>query len=142
MERSLSVLLPVENAQATLAKQVRRLLDVLPELTSDLELLVIDDGSTDATIEVADELATQYPQVRVLRNSTTAGRTRAIQAGIRNSRGEFLLLIDDDSTLPIDEIRHLWQATIQHSIVLGRLPRQSAYDPNRFRRLDGPSHGK
>lgn len=141
MERSLTVLLPVENAQATLAKNVRRLLEVLPELTGQFEILIVDDGSSDATFEVADELSTQYPQLRVVRNTAPSGRTRAIQVGIRKSRAEFLLLIDDDSNLPVDEVWRLWDAAESHDIVLGRLPATAAYDPSRFRRLDGAGHG-
>ena len=47
---------PVENAQATLAKNVRRLLEVLPELTGQFEILIVDDGSSDATFEVAERV--------------------------------------------------------------------------------------
>ncbi len=141
VERSLTVLLPVENAQATLAGNARRLLAVLPELTDSFEVLILDDGSTDATIEVADELASRYPQIRVARNSTPRGRTRTIQYGMRKSHGEFVLLIDEGSNLPIDELGRLWTAAEEHDIVLGRLPSTSAYDPSRFRRLDGPTHG-
>ena len=141
MERSLTVLLPVENAQATLGKNVRRMLEILPELTDSFEILIVDDGSTDATYEVADELSTQYPQIRVTRNSTPTGRTRAIQVGVRKSRGEFLLLIDEDSNLPVDEVWRLWAVAEEHDVVLGRLPSVAAYDPSRFRRLDGASQG-
>lgn len=141
VERSLTALLPVENSQATLARIVCRLLEVLPELTCRFEILIVDDGSTDATFEVADELATQFPQIRVLRSTISRGRTRAIQLGIRESQGEFLLLIDEDSRVPLDEVGRLWAAAERHDIVLGRLPSTAAYDPNRFRRLDGPSHG-
>jgi glycosyltransferase involved in cell wall biosynthesis len=141
VERSLTVLLPVQNAQATLARNVRRLLEVLPDVTGSFQVLILDDGSTDATIEVADELSNQYPQIRVARNSTPCGRTRAIQLGIRKIHSEFLLLIDEDSSLPIDEVGRLWEATEEHDIVLGRLPSTAAYDPSRFRRLDGPTHG-
>ena len=56
MERSLTALLPVRNAEATLLETVAEWLDVLPELTSRLELVIIDDCSSDATIEIADEL--------------------------------------------------------------------------------------
>lgn len=141
MERSLTVLLPVENSEATLTRNIRLLLEVLPELTDRFELLIVDDGSTDATFEVADELARQFPQIRVIRSTTPRGRTRAIQWGIRETSGEYLLLIDEDSSLPIDEIGRLWTASGQHDIVLGRLPSAAAYDPSRFRRLDGPSQG-
>lgn len=53
LTRTLSVLLPVHNAQATLEADIGQMLDVLPELTHDFHLMILDDGSTDATCEVA-----------------------------------------------------------------------------------------
>lgn len=141
VERSLTVLLPVENVQATLVKYVRRLLEVLPELTSQFELVIVDDGSVDATFEVADELSTQYPQIRVLRNATPHGRTRAIQMGIQRSQGEYLLLIDEDSLLPLDELGRLWDASERHDIVVGRQPSGAYGGTDRFRRFDRPVLG-
>lgn len=141
MERSLTVLLPVEDAQAELAENVGRLLEVLPELTDCLEIVIIDDGSRDATIEVAGELASRYPQVRVIRNSISHGRTRAIQQGLRAARGDFVLLIDNPCSLPIDAVRLLWRAAKEHEIVLGRLPRETAHAPAGLRRCDGSVQG-
>jgi len=120
LERSLSVLLPVHNIQATLAGVLQEFLEVLPELTRDFEVVVVDDGSSDATIEVADELATYYPQVMALRHATPLGRVAAIHTGLERSTGEVLLLKDEDCTLPIDEVPRLWQAMDEHEIVLGR----------------------
>ena len=64
MARSLSVLLPVKNAQSTLAPTVHKILDVVSELSEQIELLIIDDGSADATSEVAMDLTRHYPQVQ------------------------------------------------------------------------------
>ena len=63
MKPSVTVLLPVYNAQHRLERQVAEILDVLPELTSRFELMIIDDGSTDDSFEVARHLALKYPQV-------------------------------------------------------------------------------
>ena len=52
MSESLSVIVPVHNAQNDLAGQVADLLEVLPELTCDFEVLIVDDHSTDSTEEV------------------------------------------------------------------------------------------
>jgi len=109
LERSLSVLLPVYNLQSRLSAMVRETLEVLSELTRRFEVVIIDDGSTDATIEVADELATHYPQVRIFRHAVHLGRAAAIRTGLDRSTGEIILLQDADGRLPIDEVHKLWR---------------------------------
>ena len=142
MESSLSALLPVHNAQATLAATVHEFLEILPEVTRDFELVIADDGSTDATIEVADELAVYYPQVSAVRHARRRGRVAAIRTALARSSGEIVLLRDDDCRLPLGEVHRLWRAAAQHEIVLGRLapPAESKWPA--WKRLDaGPSGG-
>lgn len=108
MERSLTVLLPVHNHQSSLGGQVQRILDVLPDLTRQFELIIIDDGSTDATLEVADELANQYPQIRVARHAVPQGRLAALRTGLSRSTGEVILLHDEGSGLSMKEVQKRW----------------------------------
>jgi glycosyltransferase involved in cell wall biosynthesis len=110
VDRSLTVLLPVRNAQSTLAANVQEILEVVSDLTRRFELVIIDDGSTDATIEVADELIHSYPQVRTLRHGTAQGHEAAIGTGLRHSTGEVVVLRDEDGELGAAEIRRAWQA--------------------------------
>ena len=77
MEYSLSALLPVRNAEATLAETVSEWLEVLPELTNRFDLVIIDDCSSDATIEVADELVKQYAPIIRSASPTSAGSIRS-----------------------------------------------------------------
>ena len=88
VQRSLSVLLPVKDAQATLTALVHEILDLATDLGGQFELLIIDDGSTDATSEVAHELTHDYPQVRVVRHGMPLGREAAIRTGLDRSQGE------------------------------------------------------
>lgn len=138
MERSLSVLLPVRDVQSTLATTVSELLDVLPELTRHFELLIIDDGSKDATIEVADELATNYPQICVVRHGQTQGRKASIATGLRCSRGEVVFLQDEGCRLALDQLGQLWRALDQHDMVLGCASSISGPRWNRWKN-PGPS---
>jgi glycosyltransferase involved in cell wall biosynthesis len=96
VQRSVSVLLPVKNAQATLNDAVHEILDAVADSDHRFELLIIDDGSTDATSEVAHELTRHYPQIRVIRHESPKGREAAIRTGLERSQGEIVMLRDDD----------------------------------------------
>ena len=89
------MLLPVHNAEDRLAIGVARLLDVLPDLTGRFDLLIIDDGSTDDTPEVAHDLARRFPQVGVVRHPVRLGLGEAIQTGLDHTAGEVVLVGDE-----------------------------------------------
>jgi len=139
VERSLSVLLPVRNIQSTLADTLLEILEVLPELTRQFELVIIDDGSEDATIEVADEWAARYPQIQVFCHAKPMGRATAIETGLERSTGEVIFLRDEDCGLAIEEIGKLWQAIGQHEMVLARPDRPPAW--SRWKRSDQGHRG-
>ena len=103
MSRSLSVLLPVKNAQATLSGAVHEILDVMTDSGDRFEVLIIDDGSTDATSEVAHDLPRHYPQIRLVRHGISRGRDAAIRTGMERSQGEVIMLRDDQSGFSILE---------------------------------------
>ncbi|HZZ28693.1 MAG TPA: glycosyltransferase family 2 protein [Pirellulales bacterium] len=108
MKPSLSVLLSVHNAQDMLQASMQKLLDTLPELTSRFEVLIIDDGSTDATCEVAYELARDYPQVNVTSHATPLGWAAAVAKQARQASGEYLM-IHCGGAVDADEMVSLWR---------------------------------
>ena len=66
----LSVFFPAYNDSGTIASMVIRAVQAASELTPDFEVIVVNDGSADATAEIADELARTYPNVRVVHHPT------------------------------------------------------------------------
>jgi dolichol-phosphate mannosyltransferase len=103
VQRSLSVLLPVKNAQATLNNAVHEILDEMTDSSDRFEVVIIDDGSTDATSEVAHDLTRHYPQIRLVRHGISRGRDAAIRSGLERSRGEVVMLRDDHSGFSVLE---------------------------------------
>ena len=105
-----SVILPAFNAAETLTRAVD---SVLMQKIDSIEIIIIDDGSTDATCAVAQRLAHNHPFIRVIRLARNNGVSAARNAGIRASRGEFLAFLDaDDAWLegqlskPLAALRH------------------------------------
>jgi len=109
LDTSLSVLLPVYNAEDRLGNHVGRILDVLPELTRRFEVVIIDDGSLDETAEAAYKLARCYPQVNVVRHPFRLGLTEAIQSGLDSSGGEIVFVGDEQHGLDPQDLRKLWR---------------------------------
>lgn len=107
MDRSLSLVLPIYNAQFSLVRRVRRLLEFLPELTSQFDIVIVDDGSTDQTDEVADELAVQYPQIRVHRHPRRLGESVAAQTGVRMAEGNIVYVQPENESINENDLRRL-----------------------------------
>lgn len=108
MAASLSLLLPVCNAQRGLESQVERVLDVLPDISDRFDVVIIDNGSTDETHEVAEDLARRYPQVGVIRHSEPRDFDEAIEAGRKHSTGEVVLVHSSDEPLDAARLTNLW----------------------------------
>ena len=109
MVPSLSILLPVHNAQSYLAASAVELLELAGELADRVELLIIDDGSTDRTIEVASELATCYPQIDCVRHNVRRGLGLVIETGLRRTSGSMIIVHDGISAIEPFDVHRLWQ---------------------------------
>lgn len=108
MDKSLSVVLPVHNAERTLRRDVAAVLEAAAELTSAVEVLVVDDGSTDDTFETASELAVTFPQVRVIRHSQRGGLTEALARVRAGLESDIVIVHDGASRIDAEQLRRVW----------------------------------
>jgi glycosyltransferase involved in cell wall biosynthesis len=88
----LSVVMPVYNEQATLQEVIARVLAVPLEI----ELICIDDGSTDGSREILAELQARHAQTKVLLQPKNMGKGAALRRGIQESTGDFVIIQDAD----------------------------------------------
>jgi len=95
--RLLSILVPVYNEEEYVAASIQRAMDApLPDgLTS--EIVAVDDGSTDATPAILDQLASEYPgRIRVFHHAANTGKGAAIRTALEHASGEFSIIQDAD----------------------------------------------
>ena len=114
---SLSIVLPVYNAEATLGDQIQDLFDLVTDFTSQFEILVIDDASTDATEDAAYDLICQFSQVRVVRHGRRLGTNEAIQTGLQLSEGEAVFVHKEHEPLKPHDLQRYMDAR-QHPPVV------------------------
>ena len=88
--------MPVYNERETLHELHRQVTGRLAELPHEIELVLVDDGSRDGSTEMIRELSEQDPRVRGVRLSRNFGHEAAIEAGIREARGDAAIIMDAD----------------------------------------------
>lgn len=116
--KSLSVVVPVHNAERNLTQRIGRLLEVLPDLVANFEVLIVDDGSTDQTEDVALELSQLYPQVRVTRHPEQRGIEASAQTGAANTTGDVVIVHAGQEPVNASQLRRAWQHREDEALVV------------------------
>jgi glycosyltransferase involved in cell wall biosynthesis len=125
----LSVFLPVYNEEENLERLNEKLLQALAQLGCSFEIIYVDDGSSDRSLELLARFAAQEGRVRVLALRRNYGQTAAMSAGIHAARGEVLIPMDADlQNDPADIARLLAKLDEGYDVVSGwRKERQDAF---------------
>jgi glycosyltransferase involved in cell wall biosynthesis len=105
--RSLSVVTPVYNGEASVAELCRRLAEVLPRVSAQHEIILVNDGSRDRSWEMISELSSSTPTVRGLNLMRNYGQHNALLCGIRAAKYDLVVTMDDDLQHPPEEIPRL-----------------------------------
>jgi glycosyltransferase involved in cell wall biosynthesis len=105
---SLSMFFPAYNDGGTIASLVIQAVQVASRLTPDFEVIVVNDGSGDATAEICNELARTYPQVRVIHHPENRGYGGALRTGFAAATKELIAYTDGDAQYDPAELEVLW----------------------------------
>jgi dolichyl-phosphate beta-glucosyltransferase len=105
--RVLSVIVPAYNEEQRLPATLTRMREYLDGRDEDYEVLVVDDGSADATLALARKIAEDWPQLQVLALARNTGKGAAVRLGMLSARGEHRVFSDADLSTPIEEMERL-----------------------------------
>ena len=114
----LSVIIPAYNEEKRLLRSMPVILEYLRGQDYTWEILLVDDGSHDATGKVAASF--NEPRVHVLRNQPNRGKGYSIKRGMLEARGAWRLFSDADLSTPFDELGKFWPYTTQgYDVIIG-----------------------
>ncbi len=134
----LSIIVPAYNEEKRLPATLEEIDAFLRTQPYTYEVIVVENGSTDRTTEVAEAFAAEHPYVRVLHSRK--GKGAAVKTGMLNARGEYLFICDADLSMPIEEVtKFLPPALDDYDIAIGsrEVPGARRYDEPFYRHLQG-----
>jgi len=103
----LSVVVPAYNEESRLGASLKRMLAYFDAQDYPVEMLIVDDGSSDGTARVVQQIAACRPQVRLLSYHPNQGKGHAVRYGMLRASGELVLFCDADLATPIEEVEKL-----------------------------------
>jgi dolichyl-phosphate beta-glucosyltransferase len=99
----LSIVIPAFNEEQRLPKSLERIGAYLKSRSLRAEVLVVDDGSTDATAKIVEAFRGSFPELRLISNDRNHGKGFSVRRGMLEARGEIALFTDSDLSTPIEE---------------------------------------
>ena len=119
----LSVIIPAYNEQDNIRGAIGDVFSDIAPVAGDLEVIVIDDGSTDRTPDILRELAGRHEQL-VVHSQPNAGHGAALLNGLARARGDWILLLDSDRQVSLAGFGAHWELRDSCDVILGlRVPR-------------------
>jgi len=117
---TISIILPTSNRQDQIASRVETLIESLSDLSDQLQVVIVDDGSTDATPEILEELRLIYPQIETIRTSSQRGPKQAVEMAFDKTIGAFVFIHESYDRVDTSAIRQLWSLRNDKSLVVAR----------------------
>jgi glycosyltransferase involved in cell wall biosynthesis len=121
-----SVFFPAFNDEDSIGKLIQEALDVALRITTDYEVIVVNDGSSDGTAEVLNDLASKEPRLRVIHHPRNRGYGGALRSGFENATKDLIFYTDGDGQYDVREMENLIPLMIEDvDVVTGYKIRRS-----------------
>ncbi len=135
----LSIIIPAHNEENRLPRSLEQIFSFLEQQTYEAEVLVIENGSSDRTLEVARGYAAQHKSLRVV-HEPGRGKGLAVRRGMLEARGQYRFMCDADLSMPIEEVNKFLPPNLTgFDVAIGSREVQGAvrYEEPSYRHLGG-----
>ena len=117
--KNLSVFFPLFNEEGNVKEDVDRAIQVLEKLKLKYEILLINDGSSDKTGEIADKIAEDNPKVRVIHHKSNLGYGEALKSGFYSAKYETIVYTDGDGQFDFAEVTKFLEKIGEYDLLIG-----------------------
>jgi len=100
----LSIVIPAHNEESRLPRTLGQIFTFLEKQSYPFEVIIVENGSSDRTLELAREFISRYPSLRVL-HEERPGKGNAVRRGVLEALGEYRFICDADLSMPIEEVQ-------------------------------------
>lgn len=134
----LSIVIPAHNEETRLPRALGQVFAFLDNQDYSSEVIVVENGSTDRTLEVAQKFGLNFPNLRVL-HEDLPGKGRAIRRGVLEAHGEYRFSADADLSMPVEEVNRFLPPACSSDIAIAsrEAPGAIRYNEPAYRHLTG-----
>lgn len=116
---SISAFFPAYNEEKNIGKSIEKALEVLAQITSTYEVIVVDDGSKDKTASVVEEYAKNNSYVRLVKHTVNKGYGEGLKSGISAAKYDYIFFADADLQFDLDELKIFTEYIPEYDLVIG-----------------------
>lgn len=128
MIKNLSVFFPCFNEEGNIENTVKNAVRVLQKLKLEYEIIIVDDGSEDATLKIASNLAKDNPKIHLIHHPENLGYGEALKSGFYNAKYATIVYTDGDGQFDFSEVSKFLEKIEDYDLVLGyRIKRQDPF---------------
>lgn len=114
----LSIIIPAYNEEKRISPTLFEIRDVLAKTSHSFEIIVVDDGSQDDTVQLLESLKQEIPQLRIEALTQNAGKGHALRHGIAAAHGDLIITADADGSTPFAEYEKLYSTHKQNKYAI------------------------